>query len=137
MAEDWCVDDPVIAHTEILWRAVHPTQVTVDHITGSFRPKSGAFRDANHRLSIDVSSQTVIADTCGRNPGKFIAQFTVKEVRDLGKKVTQSVEREPNNPAHGIVCPKLSGAEARIIANRENAWVHPPPPGFVPPTNGS
>jgi len=36
MQADDCVDDPSIADSEILWRYVHPTQITLDRSTGQW-----------------------------------------------------------------------------------------------------
>jgi hypothetical protein len=126
-----CVDEPAIADNEMLWRAVHQTQLTRDH-AGRIKPQSGAFRDALGRLSVDIASLTRIEEFQLRNAGKFAAQFLVRTVRDLGKCVTNRVDIDPANPAHAIVCPKLSAKEARILSDAADIWVQPPPEDSVP-----
>jgi hypothetical protein len=131
--EQDCVDDPSINANEVLWRYVHPTQVTLDQASQCWRPKSGAFVDRSGRMSCDVSSQTSLASAQQRNPGKFIAQFTVETVRKMGKRVTQKLDVDPDNPAHAVVCPKLTVSEARRISGLSDVWAFSPPADFQPP----
>lgn len=86
-----CVDDPEIASTEVLWRFVHIFLVTRDHTTGQFRPKSGAFIDTNDRMSVDVASQTTLAEAKQRNPGKFAAQSSCIFREIVGLKESHSL----------------------------------------------
>jgi hypothetical protein len=120
-----CIDDPSIIGSEILWRYVHPRQVITDPRTGLRRPISAAFID--RRMSVNISSQTSLDVMRRRMPDNFIAGFPASAVRELGKNVTQKLDIAPENPAHGVVCPKLSNGEARKLAMREDVWVHPPP----------
>lgn len=134
MADDAeCVDDPAIGDAEVLWRYVHPTQLTRDKQSGRIRPASGAFIDKAGRMSVDLASMTSTESAHARNPRKFIAQFTAGTVRAFSKKVTQAIDRDPANPAHAVVCPKLTASEARVLAGRNDIWGEPPPEGAVPP----
>ncbi len=133
MLDDECIDDPAIADAEILWRAIHPTQLIRDKLSGRIKPTSGAYRDQTGRMSVDIASMTSLPDSQARSPGKFISQFAAQLVRKAGKCVTQKLDPDPNNPAHAVVCPKLSVAEARVLAELPDAWIAPPPDDALPP----
>ena len=124
MGDAPCEDDPSIADDEILWRYVHQTQLTTDNLTGRVKPASGAFRDKH--MSVDVASMTSIPIAQARNPGKFIAKFAAADVRKFGKYVTHAIDPDPENPAHAVVCPKLSQSEARILSDQVGVWVLAP-----------
>jgi len=90
---------------------------------------SGAFKD--QRMSVDIKSMTTIEALRARKPNSYIAQFTAGFVRSIEKCVTQQIDRDPSNLAHAVVCPMLSGTEARKLANRSDIWEYPPPPDFT------
>ena len=134
MEQGECVDDGTILGTEILWRFVHPSQLTRDKLTGRVKPTSGAFRESSHKMSVDIASMTCLADARRRNPGKFTARFSVETVRGFGKSVTQKLDPDPDNPAHAIVCPKLTPTEARGLSDALNVWADPPADDSIPPS---
>jgi hypothetical protein len=119
-----CVDDPAIANTENLWRYFGKVGIVRDRITGHLRPMSGMLID--DRMSVDIASQTTLAQGKTRNPDKWPLQFAVAAVRTFGKCVTQKLDPDPDNPAHAVVCPKMSKAEARTLAS-QSEWAEAPP----------
>src|SRR5258706_6919968 len=124
MTEKPCVDDPSIADAEILWRFIHPNQLTLDKQTNRWRPKSGAFCDA--AVSDDVSSRTTLAAVQAKKPGHSIARLHASDIRQ--KKFRIVDDRLVDNLAHAFVCPKMSEAIARSFATREDIWEYLAPP---------
>ena len=101
------------------------------------RPQSGSFRDP--QMSVDRARLSTIADTLSLEPGRDIAEFTAKNVRDLGLRVyadscficrccgshlgtnpvcpkCKSDRNVYHNKAHAIVCPAMREAAARKFA---------------------
>jgi len=124
------IDDPTINGSEVLWRAVHPTQLTRDESSGNWRPTSGAFRDSDSEMSVDLASLTDLNSFRARNPARSVARFRVSVVRAMGKIVV----RDPieGNPAHALVCPKLTAGQARSISTLEDIWAFLIPPSDLP-----
>jgi len=79
-------------------------------------------------MSVDVASQTTLAALQKREPRKGVAGFTAGVVRKMTppKCVNPKLDPDPNNPAHAIVCPKLSVTEARQLAQDPAIWVYCP-----------
>ena len=144
-----CRDDPAIAGDERLWRMIHPSQLKPDpNSQCKWTPVSGAFVDQQGEMSVDRASlRKSVAETVKLKPYNHVAEFTAREVRDLGYHVYPAPTRmcrkcgvdigegdhpcphcgeldqiEPN-PSHAIVCPKLTRSAARKISERPDVLV--------------
>lgn len=101
MPLDGISDDETISDNEKLWRRIFPNQRYED------RANSGGFIDTRGPLSLDISSLTTISSILSRFPDMFLAEVTVKTVRDAGCKIQKNPQ--PDNPAH-----------AQIFGNQKN-----------------
>ena len=104
--------------------------IVKDKRTGTWRPMSGAFIDRNTaELSVNLASLTTLKATLADHTEDSIAEFTAGEIRAMGYSVVR--DPLPDNMAHSLVCPQLTKAHARKLANRETIWVYLNPPGQV------
>ncbi len=136
-----CRDDPDIGDDELLWRLVMTTPDSIASGCGR-RPQSGSFRDS--RMSVDRARLSTIADTLSLQPDRDIAQFSVKNVRELGLSVyadpcficrgcgshlgtnracakCKSDRNVYHNKSHAIVCPAMKEGVARKFARDQAA----------------
>lgn len=121
-------DDPTIPDEERLFRRVHLCQIVKDENTGFARVSSGAFRDKDKEISINIESVLKANDgtpeTCLRNhPACKLIYLTAGQAREL----EQAVCRDPKPPAdlsHGLVCGKQN---TRVLHELRDAaeWVIP------------
>ena len=116
--QDLSAEMPPVGDDELLWRYIHPTQITRDKQTGVWRPRSGAFIDTE--MSVDRASLTTLERARQNRPLHSIAEFAARYVRTLGKNVRP--DQLPDNPAHAIVSPQLTKTEARQLAMRSDIW---------------
>ncbi len=134
MAEGGRQDDPTILDEDRLFRRVQasPSQL-VTEADGSRRPSSAVFKAIE--LSVNIES-VMIAQ--GRAPeemlsgtsASFITSIAAGTIRryDIEKKESHPIVRDaepPNDPAHGLVLGKKSGAFANAMC-RSHIWIVAP-----------
>jgi hypothetical protein len=134
MAEDTRRDDQTVLNDDRLLRRVQalPSQLVTES-DGSQRPSSAVFRVTE--LSVNIESVMVAA---GRTPeeslagfsGWYLTSITAGDVRqyDIEKTESHPIVRDadpPNDPAHGLVLGKKTGAFANAM-RRAHKWVVPP-----------
>lgn len=119
-------DDLSIVDEELLWRRVHPLQVTYDNNLKRKRPSSKAFQNSSNGtgMSVNISSETTVADTLIGCEDHLLVVFPTSLARSLG----QGVMRQPlpEQPAHAEVFGKKKGSTKNGFA-KNCAWVVAPP----------
>ena len=122
-ADDELRDDPTIPDGELLYRRIHPNQITDGRVS------SAAFKSrTDPHPSVDLSSLCSPRETLARHPGHAgVAQLLTGDAR----KVTNGVARAPtdDNPAHGLILdprPQLSRTRVAKVLASACTWVIPP-----------
>ncbi|HLQ47075.1 MAG TPA: hypothetical protein VK137_20195 [Planctomycetaceae bacterium] len=125
------VGDPAIEDSDELWRCVHVKQLEHDPQSGLWRTQLGTFIDRNTgELSVDVARRTTLEAVRSRRPGKSIVAVTAAAFRRLGYRVcsdpvpADNADRLSANPAHAVICPKITTAHARELATQHAVWVY-------------
>lgn len=116
------VDDKTIPDAEGLWRHIHPnpSQIVPDNKTQEWRPSSAAFIDRRGEMSVDLASLTTVEQALRGRPDHSLAEVTAGFFRQRGYAVVR--DPLPDNPAHALVCGRMSKSHAREIA-RAARWV--------------
>jgi hypothetical protein len=116
------VDDKTIPDTEGLWRHIHPnpSQIVRDEKLQAWRPSSAAFIDRRGEMSVDLASLTTVERSLAGRPEHSLAEVKAEVFRQRGYAVIR--DPLPDNPAHALVCGRMSKSHAREIA-RAARWV--------------
>lgn len=102
------VDNPGIASSLVVWRRLDPLEAPVDP-TGGFRKiSSKVFR--TEEMSVYLSDRISLKDVISKNPGCYVAEFTVQTIRQVGC----IIARDPNDPAHGLIYDKTKLGDQSI-----------------------
>jgi hypothetical protein len=135
------VDDPSIPDDELLYIRIYPAPHLIQRAStaNEYRPASGALKDEEGPLSVDLASKSTLEQTRDRDTSHpfHVAAFTAGTARKYGCRVVRDPTVE--NPAHAHVYgnhQRANGAliyksqsrkiahEARIVLLNPNA---PPP----------
>jgi len=119
-------DDPAIGNGSRLFRRVHLRQIVRDENTGMTLISSAAFKD--HELSVDVESilleRGLDERRCLENHNAHrLVSMLAGECRQFEQIVC--IDPEEGNPAHGLVCGRKTGRNARSLRDL-CVWVIPP-----------
>jgi hypothetical protein len=91
------IDDPTIPNTLTVWRTLDPREAPVDPTTGQREIMSSVFRC--EEVSVHMSDHVSQTDVVRKNPGAYLAEFTVGDAR----RENCRVRRDPNDAAHGLI----------------------------------
>jgi hypothetical protein len=91
------IDDQTIPDSLVVWRTLDPLEAPIDPTTGRREIMSSVFR--TEEVSVYPSDYISLADVVTRNPGAYIAEFTVGDAR----RERCRVQRDPNDPGHGLI----------------------------------
>lgn len=99
------VDDNTIGDEERLYRRIHPTHPPLQrtNVPGVYRPASGALKDSEWPLSVDLGSLSTpeqTRDRCTTTPF-HVAGFTAAMARRYGCRIVR--DPLPENPAHALI----------------------------------
>ena len=106
------VNDCSIPDGEILYRRIHPTkpQLEKTSVAGEYRPASGALKDTEWPLSVDLGSLSTPQQTRDRESTPFhVAAFTAGTARSctpacrIVRDPLPATPERPANPAHALV----------------------------------
>jgi hypothetical protein len=120
-------DDSSISDDDILFRRVNLRLLVRDDDTGLARVSSGAFRDKDKQISVDIKSvldgmglgqESCITD----HKAQKLVSFAVGEARRLKQAVCRAPL--PENPSHGLVCGSKSDKVLHGLAAAAD-WVIP------------
>lgn len=105
------VDDCSISNEEILYRRIHPSKPPLQNtsVPGEYRPASGALKDTEWPLSVDLGSLSTpeqTRDRCTLSPF-HIAAFTAGMARSRGCRIVRDPQpattEHQANPSHVLV----------------------------------
>jgi hypothetical protein len=127
MAQETRQDDLSILNADRLFRRVSPNQLRFEQ--GVWRPTSAAFK--TFEMSVNIESLMIEQgrppeDTLTDHPGEYLTAITAGSVRPYGYPIVKDTE-SPNDPAHGLVLGKKTGAFANAMV-RGHKWIVEPPP---------
>jgi len=116
------VDDHTIPDSEGLWRRIPPSvsYIAPDAKTNTWRPSSGVFIDQRGELSVNRASLTMVEQTLAGTQGYSLVEVKAEVFRARGYAVV--ADPLPENPAHALVCGKISKIHAREIT-RAATWI--------------
>src|SRR5262249_32317971 len=101
-------------------------RVVRDPLTGTLRPSSANFRDRNDELSVFLATETSLEKVLAGHEGFGVVAFTAGEARGLVNGAVLCRDPDPD-PAHVLVCAKVSRAQAANLAKLcANRWVVQP-----------
>lgn len=114
-------DDAGVADEAILWRRIPPWA-----LDEGGEPDSGNFVDNQlGELSVALSDLTSLESLLAGHDGFGVVSFRASDVRELGsppgKYVVRRAPRD-GDPAHAVICPKLSRGDARKLRDAAT-WV--------------
>ncbi|MBI1926000.1 hypothetical protein HYR99_17330 [Candidatus Poribacteria bacterium] len=111
------IDDKTIPDTEGLWRHINTTikgLIVKDPKTGQYRPSSAVFRDKSGEPSVDLASLTTVGKSLALKPDFIITEIQAKIPREMGYAIVR--DPQPDNPAHALICGRITKAHAREMA---------------------
>lgn len=123
------IDDSDLGDDEVLWRRIldQPMLWFTKTDDGTLVASSAAFKDALNEVSVNVASQTTLADVLNDNDHHGVVSLEVKIPRELGQIVAKTLELDdPTDPSHRVICPpegrsrkhRLRDAKAMALAAR-------------------
>jgi hypothetical protein len=123
-------NDPQIDGDVILWRRIPPLVEPVerDEQGNIAAPSSGNFRDKIDQLSVCLKQLTTEKEFLKGHPGFGIVEIRAGDVRSIlgtGAVISPDPEDDPPDPAHKIVCFKVTRGQSRQLAKKCN-WVREP-----------
>lgn len=124
MAAEDNEDDAGIPNDKVLWRRVHPAQLTFNANLNRQCPSSQAFQNTSGTsgMSVNIADETTEGETLKGYEDHFIVAFDAGFVRQLNPK--QGVIRKPlpDNAAHAEVTgKKTKGVRRQFSASSQ--WV--------------
>jgi hypothetical protein len=104
-------DDPTIAETAVLWRAVHKLHIHVED-DGRERAQTWAFESDGNEVSAWIAAEADVERLRARFPYSRIAEFTASQAREC----RNIIARDPveGDASHVVICPIQGKSNTQI-----------------------
>ena len=123
-------NDPKIDGDVILWRRIPPLAEPLkrDEKGNLEPPSSGRFRDKIDQLSVFVKELTSENEALKGHPGFGLVEIRAGDVRVIlgaGAVICPDPDDDPPDPAHKIICFKVTKSQSRMLAGKCK-WLREP-----------